>query len=47
MVDTICMDCGYKDNINMFDIDACETCDPNPVISCPKCGGCCEDYEED
>jgi hypothetical protein len=37
-----CYDCGYTANINYMDISCATDEDPNPVITCPKCGGCCE-----
>ena len=41
----VCYDCGYEDNINYMDVNCATDADPNPVVSCPKCGGCCEQLD--
>jgi|WetSurMetagenome_2_1015567.scaffolds.fasta_scaffold00103_35 hypothetical protein len=42
-----CVDCGYQDDVNSFDIDAMDEGDPSPVITCPKCGGVAEIIDEE
>ena len=37
-----CFDCGHEANINYMDVNCATDADPNPVVSCSKCGGCCE-----
>jgi len=46
MNDVICLDCGYKSDINDFNVTSMDEGDPNPVIECPKCRGCGEFYTE-
>ncbi len=46
MNDAICLDCGYRSDINNFNVTSMDEADPNPVIECPKCGGCGEFYTE-
>ena len=43
----VCTKCGHSDTWNMADVNAASEDDPNPVLSCPKCGGYLEDVEYD
>lgn len=47
MNDAICLECGYKSDINDFNVNPADEADPNPTIECPKCGGCGEFYTEE
>lgn len=42
-----CTKCGYMDEWHMADVDAADEDDPNPVLSCPKCGGYIEELEDE
>ena len=33
----VCTKCGFRNDINYFDVNAADDQDPDPVISCPRC----------
>ena len=40
------MECGYRSDVNDFNVTPMDEGDPNPVIECPKCGGVGETVNE-
>ena len=47
MNDAVCLECGYRSDINDFSLSIADENDPNPAITCPKCGGCGECCDSD
>lgn len=42
----ICLDCGFIEDVNYFNPDVATEADPNPILTCPKCGGLAEFWDE-